>query len=285
MKLLVSVRNVGEAMIAARAGADFIDLKEPSRGALGALDVAQVGRIVGALRQRRISLPVSATIGDYPAAAREAIAAQVDAVGACGVDYVKVGIEPEPGAPSVARDLLAMLAAAVPAIVPVFIADRGLDLSLVAAACSMGFPGVMVDTAENRGGSVLERVDPAALRRFVDTVRGAGRLAGVAGALRRADLPALLALAPDFAGFRSALCLGDRAQALQGGLVRSLAHALAGALAGAGGASMGAAAAGAASAPTARGPAAAGRDEACAGLSAGGPISGNARPPGLTTPC
>nr|WP_231497814.1 (5-formylfuran-3-yl)methyl phosphate synthase [Methylibium sp. T29-B] len=35
MRLLVSVRNVEEALAAAAAGVDFIDLKEPSAGALG----------------------------------------------------------------------------------------------------------------------------------------------------------------------------------------------------------------------------------------------------------
>ncbi len=55
MRLLVSVRSVDEARLAAAAGADFIDLKEPSAGALGALPLATVRAVVGVARSARRS--------------------------------------------------------------------------------------------------------------------------------------------------------------------------------------------------------------------------------------
>ncbi len=61
--MLASVRSLDEALIALEGGADLIDLKEPSRGALGALDHAAVRICVQAIGGRR---PVSATIGDLP---------------------------------------------------------------------------------------------------------------------------------------------------------------------------------------------------------------------------
>ena len=64
MKLLVSVRNVEEALLAADGGADFIDLKEPGRGALGGLPIATIREIAGALRRHGSGLDISATIGD-----------------------------------------------------------------------------------------------------------------------------------------------------------------------------------------------------------------------------
>ena len=51
MKLLVSVRSVEEALLAAEGGADFIDLKEPGAGALGGLPIATIRAIVDALRR------------------------------------------------------------------------------------------------------------------------------------------------------------------------------------------------------------------------------------------
>ena len=69
------------------------------------------------------ALPISATIGDLPMDGLDAILARVEAVGACGVDVVKVGIERAPGAGAV---LLALASCGRP-VVPVFIADRGLD--------------------------------------------------------------------------------------------------------------------------------------------------------------
>ena len=209
-RMLVSVRSVDEALVAASGGADFIDLKEPSDGALGGLPVATIGAIVGALRAHGIGLPVSATIGDLPMHALDRIRAQVDAVGACGVDYVKVGIERGPEAFAV----LDALASCGWPVVPVFIADRGLDAALIAHACALDFPGLMVDTADKLAGSLFDAVPMADLRAFVAEVRASGRMAGAAGALRVAHVPLLQALAPDFAGFRSAVCVADRKTAL-----------------------------------------------------------------------
>ena len=210
VRLLVSVRSVEEALLAADGGADFIDLKEPSAGALGGLPVKTVRAIVTALREQGLGLPISATIGDLALTDVSAVLARVAEVGECGVDYVKVGIPREPGA----ADVLAALARAPHAVVPVFIADRGLDAALIERACALRFPGVMADTADKLAGSLFDAVPLADLQRFVARVRSAGALVGLAGALRLPQLPALRALAPDFAGFRSAVCGADRRAAL-----------------------------------------------------------------------
>lgn len=210
MKLLVSVRSVEEALLAAQGGADFIDLKEPLGGALGGLPIATIRAIVDALRRHGSGVPVSATIGDLPMGDLARITACVEAVGECGVDYVKVGIERAPGATAV----LDALAAAGWPVVPVFIADQGLDFSHVRHACGLKFPGVMADTADKRTISLFDAVPMADLQRFVATVRAAGAMVGLAGALRVAHEPLLRQLRPDFAGFRTAVCVGDRTSAL-----------------------------------------------------------------------
>jgi len=223
MKLLVSVRSVPEARLAAGGGADFIDLKEPRDGALGGLPVDTIAAIVRALREDASPLPISATIGDIGMGETGRIAAAVRAVAACGVDYVKVGIESAPGA----AEVLAMLARCGVAIVPVFIADRGIDRALLRQAFAVeAFPAVMADTADKRAGSLFDACAEGDLRRFVAEVRASGKLVGLAGALRLTDLPRLQALAPDFAGFRSAVCDGDRACALSAQRLRALGGAL-----------------------------------------------------------
>ena len=210
MKILVSVRSVEEALLAASGGADFIDLKEPRRGALGGLPIATIRSIVDALRRHGSGLPVSATIGDVAMHEAARIAACVAAVGACGVDYVKVGIERGPHALSV----LDSLAASAWPIVPVFIADQGLEWADVSHACALGFPAVMADTADKRASSLFDVATMDELRRFVALARAAGAMVGLAGALRVAHQPLLRSLAPDFAGFRTAVCVGDRGSAL-----------------------------------------------------------------------
>jgi (5-formylfuran-3-yl)methyl phosphate synthase len=218
MRLLVSVRSVDEALQAAAGGADFIDLKEPSAGALGGLPVATIRAIVAALRTNAPGLPVSATIGDLPMDDVQAIQARAAEVGECGVDYVKVGIVPGLHAPAVLTGLATL---AYP-VVPVFIADQGLDEALIGTACAMHFPALMADTADKQVGSLFDVVRLPDLRRFVERVRASGALVGLAGALRLPHLAALQVLSPDFAGFRSAVCDGDRRADLDPARLRQL---------------------------------------------------------------
>ncbi len=221
-RLLVSVRSVAEAMLVAEGGADFIDLKEPGQGALGGLPPATIGVIVAALRASGSALPISATIGDVPMHEPDTILERVEAVGACGVDYVKVGIERSPGAAAVLREL----AGCGRPLVPVFIADHGLDERALALALSLGFAGVMVDTADKRAGSLFDALPREAIERFVAMARHAGVMVGIAGALRRHHAPSIAALAPDFAGFRSAVCAGVRSGALDARCLRELVETM-----------------------------------------------------------
>lgn len=239
---LVSVRDVAEARIAAAAGVDFIDLKDPARGALGALPLVALREVVQALRApgahagRSAATPgfagrISATVGDWPFDAAQTpqgmqallatLIERVQAVAACGVDFVKVGVPAhaiagvdrvDPG-PAVLQALAALRLSAAQ-VVPVLVVDDGLALQRVDEALALGFRVLMLDTADKAAGSLLQRLPQALLQRFVQQVRSAGGLPGLAGALRLEDVPALRRLAPGFAGFRSAVCPGSRAGAL-----------------------------------------------------------------------
>lgn len=226
LRALVSVRNLDEAMLAAQAGVGFIDLKEPSAGALGGLPVTAIGPIVQALRQTAPATPVSATIGDWPAEALALIERQVARVAATGVDFVKVGIEPGPAAVALAEALGRQRRAGLP-LVPVLIADRGIDAALLDRVLAQGFAAVMLDTADKRGGSLLQRCSDTQLAELIARTRDAGSLIGLAGSLQFSDLPRLRQRAPDFAGFRSAVCAGDRRLGLDAGRLAALVGALA----------------------------------------------------------
>ncbi|MCB1908628.1 MAG: (5-formylfuran-3-yl)methyl phosphate synthase [Rhodocyclaceae bacterium] len=222
MRVLVSVRNVVEARLVAAAGVDFIDLKEPSRGALGDLGPVAIRGIVDAMSTSGAHL--SATIGDVPVEAGGLILERVAAVAGCGVDLVKVGLPGRGGA--AAMRLLDRLQASGHPLVPVLLADRGLAPEFVDAVVARRFAGVMADTVRKAGGSLLDLCPPAELAHLVATARRAGLLVGVAGALRRDELPRLQALAPDFAGFRSAVCRGGRSTALDPARLSALIRAL-----------------------------------------------------------
>lgn len=226
IRMLVSVRDAAEARIAAACGVDYLDLKDPAAGALGGLPPARIAAIAAAVRADWPQLKISATIGDLPASELAAIDAAIRAVAACGVDLVKVGVPGQGGAGADA--LLQQLAASPHAVVPVLIADDGVNEELLRAACAARFPAVMLDTQAKLGGSLLDHLPGATIARLIAIARRAGKPLGLAGALRMDEVPQLRELQAAFAGFRSAVCKGGRSNALDEGRLRQLRQALQG---------------------------------------------------------
>ncbi|MBS1202677.1 MAG: hypothetical protein H6R22_1186, partial [Chromatiaceae bacterium] len=97
-------------------------------------------------------------------------------------------------------------------VVAVLFADLSPPLEDLAGFAGAGFAGVMLDTADKSRGGLTAHASLGDLRAFVDQARALGLLCGLAGALRIDDIPALLGLAPDYLGFRGALCRSDQRQ-------------------------------------------------------------------------
>lgn len=209
-RMLASVRTLDEGLQALGGGADLIDLKEPSRGALGALDHAAVRICVRAIGGRA---PVSATIGDLPAMDPSQIAAAADAMAATGVDFIKIGFFARPRAFDCAKALAAR--AAGTKLIAVMFADESYDPGLVDALALCGFAGAMLDTAQKAGGSLRTWRSDDEIHAFVDRCHACGLLVGLAGSLARDDVAPLLNFVPDYLGFRGALCRnGERGRRL-----------------------------------------------------------------------
>ena len=208
-RMLASVNSPGEAEIAIAGGADIIDLKDPARGALGAVTPEVISATVKAVGKRRL---VSAVAGDLPMHP-EVIAATVRDIAATGVDYVKLGIFPGGDAPA-CIDALTEIAARVK-LIAVFFADTVPDFTLLPLLKRNGFAGAMIDTQNKSAGPLLNHIDMTSLLGFVENCHAAGMIAGLAGSLETPDIPRLLVLAPDLLGFRGALCgPGGRTAAL-----------------------------------------------------------------------
>ncbi|MET0069249.1 MAG: (5-formylfuran-3-yl)methyl phosphate synthase [Candidatus Thiodiazotropha sp.] len=198
--MLASVVDERELELAIDAGADIIDLKNPRTGALGALPLAQIHNLVARCAGR---CPVSATVGDLPAEPLQ-LASAIRQTAECGVDYVKVGFFSNHKL-TVCLQAVAELCREYP-VVAVLFADLDPPLDRLGEFAAAGFRGVMLDTAGKGGGGLLERIELARLRGFVEEVRSLGMLNGLAGSLQQRDIPRLVPLAPDYLGFRGALC-------------------------------------------------------------------------------
>ena len=207
--LLASVRSLAEARLAVAEGCDWLDLKEPAEGALGEPSADIVSAVVSAYAAQ---LPVSATTGDCWHTPAE-IPRRVAAHATRGVPWVKFGLFARLlDGPFCAE--LAAAGACGPRLIAVNFAEDPLDESGIARLANLGLAGVMLDTADKAAGSLTRHLSLAQLGAFVSAARRHGLLVGLAGSLRASDISSLAALAPDYLGFRGALCGGQRTGAL-----------------------------------------------------------------------
>lgn len=204
--MLASVNCVADALLVLAAKVDIIDLKQPSRGALGALDIGLVGEIVKEINGRA---PISATIGDLPMQA-ELVSDAVLAMAKTGVDYIKIGFFP--GGDSLETITKLSTLSGQVALIAVLFADLAPDLALLPMLKDAGFKGVMLDTADKGKGSLTKVLDAVEIGQFVLEAKKRQLLCGLAGSLRQQDVTNLLPFQPDYLGFRGALCEGHERQ-------------------------------------------------------------------------
>jgi hypothetical protein len=212
MRLLISVVDAGEARVAAAAGADIIDVKDPSRGALGEAAPA----VVRAVREATPPhLPVSAALGDGPFIPTVAATLATDSA-ASGAAFVKLGLRETSldAAAASLRAIRARLPGAVHLVVAGF-ADFGRagaphPLELPDLAVRAGAQGCLLDTAVKDGRGLFHWLDDGELAAFVAACRARGLLSALAGSLRAEDVARLAPVGPDLVGVRGAACIGDR---------------------------------------------------------------------------
>ncbi len=199
-QMLASVMSVNEALLALELGADIIDLKNPSDGALGALPLATQCAIVAAVGGR---CTISATIGETPNDLK-LLQEKINTTAATGVDIVKIGIARSQYSRASWRSMAWQPISS--RLVAVLFADHGIELSWVEHFAAQGFYGVMLDTENKNSGGLRYHCDDAQLRGFVEQAHAHSLRSGLAGSLRLEDIESLLTIAPDYLGFRGALC-------------------------------------------------------------------------------
>jgi hypothetical protein len=212
MRLLVSVTNKTEALIAVKGGAHIIDVKNPSEGSLGA-------NFPWIIREIREAVPegieVSATIGDLPDLPGTASLAALGAV-VSGANYVKVGLFGV-REKSDAVYLMGKVCKAVKdcngssKVIAAGYADFEEigcvnPLCLPEVAKLAGAHGVMVDVKMKDHGGLFDFLEDHELKKFVSESHRYGLIAALAGSLDKDDLPRAFNLGADIVGVRGAVC-------------------------------------------------------------------------------
>jgi uncharacterized protein (UPF0264 family) len=230
MRLLVSVRNAEEARAALAGGAEIIDAKEPSLGALGAVDIGVLREIVEAVNGMR---PVSAALGDSGDADRLATAAR--AAAEAGATFVKVGFADvrDPGAvrARLARVMEGALLPSSPcAVVAVAYADwdevgGAAPQTVLAGAAAEGAMGVLVDTVRKDGAGLFRCLGRAALGSLVRDARARSLMVALAGRISIEDLSFAYEAGAEIVGVRGAACEHGREGRVRESRVRELVSA------------------------------------------------------------
>ena len=228
-RLLVSVRSAAEAEAALSGGASVIDVKEPTRGALGRADDAVIADVIAAAAGRA---PVSAALGELRDRPGENLPWPLPSLA-----FVKCGLHrcAEDSWWQSATDALAdAMREAAPScrMVVVAYADWRRAASpppdeVCTFVCSRPGWGLLLDTWGKDGLTLLDWMSRVEIGRMCRACRDAGVTIALAGSLRPSLIRTLKPAAPDWFAVRGAACEGlHRTAAVDADRVRDLADLL-----------------------------------------------------------
>ncbi len=209
-QLLISVTSVEEAQIALAHGADFIDLKDPSKGALGALPLSTIQEVVAFVHLYDIhgKRLTSATIGDLPMQP-ELIIDKVVTLAASKVDIIKIGFFEESDYQS-CLDVLKVITKTGIKLIAVLFAEFKYPLGLIKSIKDAGFYGVMIDTAQKNGTTFLDYYSQDDMRNFVEQLQAQDLIFGLAGSLNIQHVAKVKLFNPGYIGFRGGVCVENQ---------------------------------------------------------------------------
>ena len=207
-QLLVSVRNAEEAAIALEAGASLIDVKEPSKGALGMAHHEAVASVLEVVNGR---VPVSAALGEWSPQILTDAVWHLE----LPLTYLKWGLAGYANQPGWGEDLLETRRQ-VPdgrEVVAVAYADWETanslpPMELVRFAKRFRYRTFLLDTYLKDGKSLLDYLTPAEVKEIVESLQRGGVKVAVGGSLRPDHLKLLKGIKPDWYAVRSSVCAG-----------------------------------------------------------------------------
>src|SRR5438067_1969219 len=221
-RLLVSVRDAGEAEAALDGGAALIDVKEPARGPLGRADAAVLAAV---LREVAGRAPVSAAADELTLCPPPPPA---------GLAFVKFGLAGWRGRdwPDAWRRVRARLPAGCAPVAVAYAdwerADAPPPAEVAAAAAAESFGAFLIDTFAKDGSTLPDWLPPAEIAALTRRCQSAGVPVALAGSLGPVQFLRLHEVGPDWFAVRGAACAGGRGGRVEAGRVRALVALLRG---------------------------------------------------------
>ncbi len=217
MQLLVSVRNAAEALAALSGGADIIDLKEPTAGPLGMVDLSHQQDIFAAVTNTNNVRcpPCSMALGEVADWATKNVAALP------ALRFAKLGLAGLRQVPEWPNQWTALrsqfdarahqkIGWIAVSYVDDVAAQSPTPEQVVQQALQTGCCGVLFDTWDKSAGNLWSHLHRDELIRFVELAHAGGLLVAVAGRLQSADIPAAQQTGADIFAVRSAACRSGR---------------------------------------------------------------------------
>jgi hypothetical protein len=219
-KLLVSVKNTDEALIALAGGADLIDVKDPARGSLGRADPSVLADVLDVVAGQR---PVSAALGELRDWSEE-LPPLIDRLA-----FVKWGLA---NASADWRSRVSNLRQRIESTTPCRVVLAGYADHRRAGAPAPGEVAqvaiadrhavLLLDTCCKDGPTLLDWLTIPALAEMVESCQRAGVAVALAGGLQARHIAPLRPLGPDWFAVRGAVCAHDRKGTIKSHLVRDM---------------------------------------------------------------
>jgi (5-formylfuran-3-yl)methyl phosphate synthase len=227
--LLVSVRNADEALLALAGGADIIDVKEPTRGSLGAADADVIGRVLDVVGAR---VPISIAAGELPIN-RPAVWTDLPPSIVNRVTFVKWGLAgcgDRTNWTGVWREVTSRFSQ-VALTVAVVYADWHAAAApppneIVDEAKSVGCAAVLVDTWDKTGRGLFDNWSMDVARTFCRRVQSTGLMVALAGSLCESRLADAVGAGADIVALRGAACIGGRTGCVSEDRIRAIRASL-----------------------------------------------------------
>ncbi len=205
MKILISCKNLEEALILNRYNVDIIDVKNPEEGSLGAC----FPWIIKSIRNKIKDREISATVGDLDfKPGTYSLAAYC--LKLLDVDYIKAGMKVNKNDAEKLVENLREATKGKKLVICAYADYKHFGYvsphELIDIAYDYEADGIMIDTLDKKKGRLFDNLTKEYLKDIVKRARKKDLLIAIAGGLGLEDAGVLKELNPDVVGFRTAVC-------------------------------------------------------------------------------